>query len=191
MIYNTNNNLYYHYTFKKKLIIYNQLYIINQMYNDNKYNYHGNYDKNIKAIRGGGVITPSNPPNRKSTTGTVNNTWNSKLEVIPPLFESVYYSDKILTNGYLNSNNYVVESDYISDYYYPSQNFDKVNLLNDKKKKNLKKKKKINDSNPLNFPPPLITSKHKQKNKDNIRLLKKNNKVKKIKLSPDLDNIDY
>ena len=92
----------------------------NDKYNDNKFNYHGNYDKNIKAIRGGGVITPSNPPNRASTTGTVNNTWDVNITPTPPLYESVYYSDKILTDGYLNPNNYVVESDYVSDYYYPS-----------------------------------------------------------------------
>ena len=145
------------------------------MYNDNKYNYHGNYDKNIKAIRGGGVITPSNPPNRSSTTGTINNTWDKNITPTPPLFESVYYSNKILTDGYLNPNNYVVHNDDISDFYFPSQNFNKVTNL---KSNQILKKKYLNNSNPINLPPPLITSKYK-KNK-NSKSDKKDKKLKKI-----------
>lgn len=131
------------------------------MYCDNnEIKYYGNFDKNIKAIKGGGVITPSNPPNRQNQTGTVNNTWNNLITPTPPLYKNVYYSDKNLTNGYLNQNNYVVENNSISDYYYPSQKFDKVNNLTTKKNKKIKKEKILNDLNPIKIPPPLINSKY-------------------------------
>lgn len=159
------------------------------MYNDNEYDnskyvYHGNYDKNIKAIRGGGVITPSNPPNRTDTTVTINNTWGNNIKPVPPLYESVYYSDKILTDGYLNQNNYVEKNDYISDYYYPSQNFDKVINLGDN---NNLKKKYLNNINPIKFPPPLITSKSRKKKKSLFNKTKSNDDNIKTKKDDTLD----
>lgn len=132
------------------------------MYND--YKYYGNYDKNIKAIKGSGVITPSNPPNRTNTTGTINNKWNNNIITTPPLQKSIYYSNKILTNGYLNQNNYIDDDDKtISNYYYPSQNLNNVNNLNKLDKNYLKKKKNLYDSNHIVSPPPLITTQPNKK----------------------------
>jgi len=106
----------------------------------NKFKYYGNYDKNIKSIKGGGVITPRNPPNKMSTTDTIKNTWNDDIIPTPPLYKSTYYSNKNLTDGYLSDENYVVEDKQISNYYYPSQKFDKVvNLKKNKSKNKLKK----------------------------------------------------
>jgi len=168
--------------------------------NDINYNYYGNYDKNVKAIKGGGVITPSNPPNRKNTTGTINNTWKKNINPVPPLFKSKYYSVPDLTNGYLNSNNFVVNDDYISDYYYPSQKLDKVDTINNKTKK---KKNIINNSNPIKFPPPLVTnapistnvntntSKNKNKNNNVNTNTNKNNFNNKKLTGNDYDFIDF
>ena len=131
------------------------------------YKYYGNYDKNVKSIRGGGVITPSNPPNRISTTSVIKNTWDKNIIPTPPLFKTVYYSDKNLTNGYLNKDNYVMEDESISNYYYPSQKFDKViNLKKNKSKNKLnKQEKKLNTNNPIKLPPPIINSKLNKSNK--------------------------
>lgn len=150
--------------------------------------YYGNYDKNIKSIRGGGVITPANPPNRTSTTNTIKNTWNKNIKISPPLFETVYYSDKNLTNGYLNTNNFIEEKDSISDYYYPSQKFDKViNLKKEPKKLLYKEEKKLNNENPIKFPPPLINTKIiKSSNKN-----KPNNKIKNDYLDYIVNNTIY
>jgi len=136
------------------------------MNSDDNYKYYGNYDKNIKSIKGGGVITPSNPPNRKKTTGTVKNTWNKNIKITPPLYKSVYYSDPLLTNGYLNSNNYIISNDNISDYYYPSQKLDPVIIDDNPQTQNI-----INNLNPIKLPPPLVNSKYNK-----IKIQKKNKK---------------
>ncbi len=124
--------------------------------------YYSNYDKNIKAIKGGGVITPSNPPNKTSQTNTIKNTWDNlnPYTPTPPLYKNVYYSDKNLTNGYLNDDNYIIENKQISNYYYPSQKFNKVYNINDSNNTNDLDdiKKKMNESNPIELPPPLIES---------------------------------
>ena len=142
------------------------------MNNSNKY--YGNYDKNIKAIKGSGVITPSNPPNKKYTTDTIKNTWNKNVNYMPPTYIAKYYSDPDLTNGYLNSKNYVDKNNNINDYYYPSQKINKISFNK-------------NNSNELTFPPPLITTKNNKssniiKNVNNKELNKsikeKNTKVK-------------
>ena len=108
---------------------------------NNKFKYYENYDKNIKSIKGGGVITPSNPPNKMSTTNTIKNTWNDDIIPTPPLYKSTYYSNKNLTDGYLNDENNVVENKSISDFYYPSQKFNKVTNIKDSNKNNKIKKK--------------------------------------------------
>jgi uncharacterized protein YfkK (UPF0435 family) len=125
--------------------------------NDIHYKYYNNYDKNVKAIRGGGVITPTNPPNAMSKTGTITNTLKNNIIPVPPMYKSKYYSNPDLTNGYLNENNYIDEDKYISDYYFPSQKLNKVDFIDSGTNKNVKKN--INKSNPIKFPPPLITSK--------------------------------
>lgn len=120
------------------------------------YRYYGNYDKNVKSIKGGGTITPSNPPNKIKRTGVIKDTWNNEITPVPPLFKNVYYSDKNLSNGYLNDDNYVIGTSKISDYYYPSQKMDKVNLI--KNSLNPIQKQILNDKNPLDFPPPIINN---------------------------------
>jgi hypothetical protein len=142
---------------------------------NNKNIYYANYNKNVKAIRGSGVITPSNPPNKSKTTGTIKNTWDKNIKPIPPTYNAVYYSDKNLTNGYLNKNNYVEEDEYISNSYYPSQRFNKINYFPDNSKKSKKEnneEKELDKENPIQFPPPLITTKYSKQIKKN---LKKNN----------------
>lgn len=140
----------------------------------NNYKYYGNYNKNIKAIKGGGVITPANPPNRTKTTESIKNTWDEEIIPTPPLSKTVYYSNKNLTNGYLNENNFVLKSDEINDYYYPSQKFN--NVINLKKK--ISKESILNDLDPIQLPPPLINSKY---TKDKIITPTKINKTNKEK----------
>lgn len=144
------------------------------------YKYYGNYDKNVKSIRGGGVITPSNPPNRTRTTDTIKNTWDENIVPTPPLYKTTYYSDKNLTNGYLNKDNYVLEDETISNYYYPSQKFDKViNLKKSESKNKLKnKEKELDNDEPIKLPPPLI----------NLKLNKQDKQDKQDKQN---DYIDY
>ena len=131
--------------------------------NDTIYKYYGNYDKNIKAIKGGGVIVPSNPPNREKTTETINSTWKKNIKPINPLFKSKHYSDPNLTNGYLNQNNYVTPDENISDYYYPSQKINKVFILDndDTLEQNI-----VNNLDPIKLPPPLINTKNKKYKKN-------------------------
>lgn len=154
------------------------------------YKYYGNYDKNVKSIRGGGVITPTNPPNRTRTTDTIKNTWDKNIIPTSPLFKTVYYSDKNLTNGYLNKNNFVMEDKSISNYYYPSQKFDKVVNLKKNKSKNKsknkldKKEKVLNNDNPIKLPPPLVNTKFDKINKQD-------NQDKQDKQHKPNDYIDY
>lgn len=131
------------------------------------YKYYGNYDKNVKSIRGGGVIMPTNPPNRTRTTGTIKNTWDENIIPTPPLYKTTYYSDKNLTDGYLNKDNYVTEDETISNYYYPSQKFDKVINLKKNRLKNKLEKKELDNNNPIKLPPPLINSKLYKQDKHN------------------------
>lgn len=156
--------------------------------NKSKYRYYGNYDKNVKAIKGGGVITPSVPPNRSNTTGTIKNTWesiqNDNITITPPVYKSVYYSNPILTDGYLNSNNYVDEDKYISDHYYPSQKFDKVLNIKSTDLNYSNEKILLNKEDPFEFPPGLITSKYTKDNK-----YKK--KINKRISSNDINFVDF
>ena len=162
----------------------------------NNYKYYGNYDKNIKSIRGGGVITQSNPPNRITTTNTIKNTWDNMITPTTPLFKTVYYSDKNLTNGYLNDDNYVLENKSISDYYFPSQKFDKVINLKKNKSKNKLNEQEIylNNINPIKFPAPLINSKSTKINNsdksDKINKSDKQDKTDKINKSDKSDKQD-
>ena len=137
------------------------------------YKYYDKYDKNIIGIRGSGSITQSEPPMRHSRTDTIKNTWNKNLRPIPPTFKKIYYSEPNLTNGYLNKNNYVINHKNINDSYYPSQKINKINLINNIT--NNAVKKNINKKDPIKFPPPLITTKIKKKNKEYNKI---NNKEK-------------
>lgn len=146
------------------------------------------YDKNIKAIKGGGVIVPSNPPSAKKTD-TISDVWKNNIIPVPPTFKYKYYSNPNLTNGYLNENNYVENDKYISDYYYPSQKLDNVNFIKEKIKPNIKNK--INQSNPIKFPPPLISTKPDNDIKFSKKKKLKSKSKSKSKSELNLDNIEY
>jgi hypothetical protein len=122
--------------------------------------YYSNYDKNIKAIGGSGVITPRNPPLMNKTTYSINNSFRKNILPVPPMFKTKYYSEPNLTNGYLNADNYIEYDSNIknsqSDYYYPSQKIDNIKILDGTP--DIELKNFLNHSNPLEFPPPLIES---------------------------------
>ncbi len=132
--------------------------------------YYTKYNKNIKAIKGSGVITQRPPKDTSETTGTVKETLHDDIVYMPPLNLRTWDNDDQNTNGYLNSNDYV---DYVPDidkYYYTTQQMDKVVV------------KKRSDSNsndpadPIKLPPPLISTKpnyidtNKKSNGKNINI---------------------
>ncbi len=132
--------------------------------------YYTKYNKNIKAIKGSGVITQRPPKDTSETTGTVKETLHDDIVYMPPLNLRTWDNDEQNTNGYLNSNDYV---DYVPDidkYYYTTQQMDKVVV------------KKRSDSNsndpadPIKLPPPLISTKpnyidtNKKSNGKNINI---------------------
>jgi hypothetical protein len=115
--------------------------------------YYTKYNKNIKAIKGSGVITQRPPKDTSETTGTIKETLHDDIVYMPPLNLRTWDNDEQNTNGYLNSKDYV---DYVPDidkYYYTTQQMDEVVV------------KKRSDSNsndksdPIKLPPPLISTK--------------------------------
>lgn len=112
------------------------------MDDNTKNKYYGNYEVNIKGIRGGGTILPSKPANREKTVESIGKTFSPFIaNKNIPLEKTVYYSNPILTNGYLQPypTTEKLSKQVVSDYYYPSQKFDPV----------------VN-TNAFIFPPPLI-----------------------------------
>ncbi len=115
--------------------------------------YYTKYNKNIKAIKGSGVVTPRPPKDCNCTTGTVKETLHDDIVYMPPLYLRTWDNDEQNTNGYLNSNDYV---DYVPDidkYYYTTQQMGDV-IVKKRSDSNL------NDpSDPIKLPPPLISTK--------------------------------
>lgn len=93
--------------------------------------YYSSYDRDISSIRGAGVILPKNPHN-KNTSNTVKTTFNVDIDPIPPLYPITYDTNAQKNNGYLNLNNDVPYESEINKYYYPSQQLDKVEIINNK-----------------------------------------------------------
>ena len=101
--------------------------------------YYTKYNKNIKDIKGSGVVTPRPPPNTTNTTDTVKETLHDDIIYMPPLYLRTWDNDEQNTNGYLNANDYV---DYVPDidkYYYTTQQLDNVVV---------KKRSEKNSNNP-------------------------------------------
>jgi hypothetical protein len=80
--------------------------------------YHGNYNKNVKAINGSGVITPRQPANRKYATSIINDNVNNNIS---PLYPITQANSPQSTGGYLNSKNYIRNPIKLNKTYYPSQ----------------------------------------------------------------------
>ena len=80
--------------------------------------YFGNYNKNVKATRGAGTITPRQPANRYGTTATIN---NNVRDNIPPLYPITQAKSPQSTGGYLNDKNYIKNPQKLSKAYYPAQ----------------------------------------------------------------------
>ena len=126
--------------------------------------YYTKYNKNIKDIKGAGVVTPRSPKDTNNTTDTIKETLHDDIIYMPPLYLRTWDNDEQNTNGYLNANDYV---DYVPDidkYYYTTQQIDKVVV------KKRSEKNSNNPSDPIKLPPPLVTTKPNiiKKNKDKI-----------------------
>jgi len=141
--------------------------------------YYTKYNKNIKDIKGSGVVTPRNPPDTDNTTDTIKETLHDDIIYMPPLYLRTWDNDEQNTNGYLNQNDYV---DYVPDidkYYYTTQQMDNV-IVKKRTNKNLN-----NPNDPIKLPPPLITT------KPNIIKNKKSNKESNKDSNKDsINNID-
>jgi hypothetical protein len=115
--------------------------------------YYTKYNKNIKDIKGSGVVTPRGPRDTNNTTDTVKETLHDDIIYMPPLYLRTWDNDEQNTNGYLNQNDYV---DYVPDidkYYYTTQQLDNVVV------KKRSEKNSNNPTDPIKLPPPLVTTK--------------------------------
>jgi len=142
----------------------------------NKYN---KYNNDIKSYKGFGVVTPrySDKLNYKNE---ITNLTDKNLDYTPPLFETSYKNNPQDTNGYLNSKNYIKVPKTINNFYYTSQQSDKIDKYPNYDKKN-----------PFKFPPVLVTTeviKDKKINKNNKN--NKNNNNKEIDNDRDDDSAD-
>ena len=119
-------------------------------------NYYKSYDKNIISTRGGGKITKGEGIPMRNTEQTISTKLKNDVNYMPPLFRVTDRGNSIETNTYVNPNNYVEKDGDIEDYYYSSQQINNMNIIN--KPMNKKESNKINMENPIQSPPPLITS---------------------------------
>ncbi len=144
--------------------------------------YYTKYNRNIKSIRGSGVVTPRPPKDTDKTTDDIKETLHDNIAYMPPLYVRTWDNDKQNTNGYLNEKNYV---DYIPEndrYYYTTQQMDKVTIRERGSNKPYKK-----DS--IQLPPPLVTTKTTTKTKLRTKSDSKSKKSnEKIEFAD--DNID-
>ncbi len=152
--------------------------------------YYTKYNKNIKSIKGSGVVTSRPPKDSDQTTGTIKQTLHDDIAYMPPFYLRTWDNDKQNTNGYLNEKDYV---DYVPDidrYYYTTQQMDKATIRE-------KGSNKPYEKSSIKLPPPLVTSKPTNSNKQpkvivNNYISKnksdKTDKPDKIKYSD--DNID-
>ncbi len=160
--------------------------------------YYTKFNKNIKAIRGSGVVTKRGHPDTNKSYDTIKEVLNDDIQSIPPLYPRTWDNDPQETSGYLNDLDKV---DYVPDidkYYYTAQQMDEVVL--DKSIPTKTKVTKKNSNQVIKLPPPLVTtqpdfnpddseydipSKYKD-NKDNKANKKKSNKIK-----TDFDNNEF
>ncbi len=128
---------------------------------DDSNKYYTKYNRDIKSIRGAGVITKRGPPDTNETVGTIREILDDDLEATPPLYPRTWQYDSEQTSGYLNELDYL---DYVPDidkYYYTSQQIDDIDVRRDKPTKTYIKK--INNNEIIQLPPPLVTTKSKFK----------------------------
>ena len=139
--------------------------------------YYTKYNKNIKAIKGSGVITQRPPKDTSETTGTVKETLHDDIVYMPPLNLRTWDNDDQNTNGYLNSNDYVNYVPDIDKYYYTTQqmgdvivkkrsdsNADGISLSfgdvkHHKQSKIAEHSEMALPFDPIKLPPPLISTK--------------------------------
>jgi len=134
--------------------------------------YTNKYNDNIKSYKGFGVVTPRFTKDLKYKNQITKLT-DKNLTYNPPLYETSSDNDPQDTNGYLNSKNYIVVPKTIDNYYYTSQQMDKVD-----------NKCNYNKKNPFKFPPPLVTTEVKKSNIDSESESKSKLKKNKSELQP-------
>ena len=130
--------------------------------------YYGNYDKNIISVKGGGKITQNKPANRSSRQGVISSEFKNGVNYMPPLEKITIRGDKLENNGYVNPNNFVEEDNNSHNYYYTSQQMNQVNII-PKLEAEGNEGKILNLENPIEHPPPLVTSKPNLKNEEIIK----------------------
>ena len=123
------------------------------------------YDNNIKSYKGFGVVTPRYEKKDLNYKSEINNLTDKNLDYTPPLFNTSYKNNPQDTNGYLNSKNYIKVPKTTDNYYYTSQQMDKID-----------KYPKYDKKNPFKFPPVLISTKVKKINDESEKKKSKNNK---------------
>ncbi len=119
--------------------------------------YYTKYNRDIKSIRGAGVITKRGPPNTNKTVGTVREILDEDIQATPPLYPVTWQFDAEQTSGYLNEYDYL---DYVPDinkYYYTAQQIDDIDVRKNKKTKTNEIIKNNNEI--IKLPPQLVTSK--------------------------------
>ena len=145
----------------------------NNKNNTNPNKYYSKYNDNIKSYKGFGSVRDRQPPDEKSTTSTIKPIFQKDIQIIPPLFQRTIDVNPQYSNGNLNVDNYVNYEPEINKYYYVSQQMDKPKILKDAP---MKYKKKLNLENPIQMPPPLVTTPpHQYLLKNLIKSESKNN----------------
>lgn len=134
--------------------------------------YYTRYNRNIKGIKGSGVVTPRPPKDSDQTTGTVKETLVDDIQYMPPFYLRTWDNDEQNTNGYLNEKDYVDYVPEVDRYYYTTQQMDKV-VVKDRKFKG-----PYDPDFPIKLPPPLVTTPADSYIKNDNNLKKNNGKVK-------------
>ena len=146
---------------------------------NNPSKYYTKYDKNIKSIKGSGVVTSRPPKDTNQTTGIVKETLHENIAYMPPFYLRTWDNDKQNTNGYLNEKDYVDYVPEIDRYYYTTQQMDKATIRE-------RGSNKPYENDAIQLPPQLVTTKPK------INKLNKLNKLKlDKKFSTDDNKIEY
>lgn len=155
--------------------------------------YYTKFNKNIKAIRGSGVVSKRGPPDTNKSYDTIKEVLNDDIQAIPPLYPRTWDNDPQETSGYLNDLDKV---DYVPDidkYYYTAQQMDEVVL--DKSIPTKTKVTKKNSNQVIKLPSPLVTTKPDFNPDDSEYDIpskyKKNSKKISNKIKTDFDNNEF
>jgi hypothetical protein len=161
---------------------------------EQSFKYYTKYNKNIKAIRGSGVVTKRGPPDTNKSYDTIKEVLNDDIQSIPPLYPRTWDNDPQETSGYLNDLDHV---DYVPDidkYYYTAQQMDEVVL--DKSIPTKSKITKKNSNQVIKLPPPLVTTKPDFEPDESeydipLKYKKESNKKKSLKNKTDFDSNEF